>query len=583
MSSRVTLDSPAMRVAISVPVAVLTVYVVAADQVARPGLVASLLGVGVALALWTLWRSTRAGGVPRWQQLLVGLLGVGLLPGLVVEGIAAPAATFALIFVLILVVAAYTMHGAARAVLFAWTLLMWLGALWWDGLREPDLLLLQLGGGVFVLVTVSRTAGALGREAAAEARDRVETERRAELLARLLQVHTLEREEVLDTVVDSLLDGGFDAATLRVLDDGELRLAVGRGAATVEMPERLSRHAGIAGRALDRGRPEVVGPDTASVVGLSTDVAGAVAVPVVADGDPLGVLTGLSRSGPVTDAQLTTVELVASLAGRVLRRAELYEADERTVAELQRLEARTQDFVSTVSHELRTPLTVVQGLGQMLSTRWDDLRPERRDDLLRRIEANAGRLAQMVRSLLDTSAFEEGRIEVQSRSLPLASLVRDLLHRLASVTAAHPVELAVPDTLRVHADPALLEHVLENLLANAAKHTPQGTRVRIEARPVGDGVEVVVSDDGPGIPADDLPHVLDRFYRGGEPTARPPGGLGLGLALACDILEAHDSELRLHSVEGVGTRFAFVLADPASGATRGGGHQEADVLARDRA
>jgi signal transduction histidine kinase len=105
----------------------------------------------------------------------------------------------------------------------------------------------------------------------------------------------------------------------------------------------------------------------------------------------------------------------------------------------------------------------------------------------------------------------------------------------------------------------LLEHVVENLLTNVAKHTPQGTAVRLSAERVGRRVRIEVRDEGPGIAPEDLPHVLDRFYRGGAPTRRTSSGLGLGLALARQIVGAHGGELTVESAPGAGTVFRFDL------------------------
>jgi signal transduction histidine kinase len=562
VKQQLSLSSPAVRAAVALPASALLAYTLLADRVTRPTLTFGLLGIGITLAVIAIWRTSRPGGLTARAQLTIGMVGVGVLPPFLVEGVTTRIEGFGLLFVLVVVIVAFTMAGGPRTVLLAWTLAMWLVALWWGGVHAFDLLLFHLGGGALVVTTVVRTANALGHAAVSEARARTATEQRAELLARLLRVHTLERDEVLQTVVDSLLDTGFDAASLRVVESDDLVLAAGRGASVVAMPERVGQDDGLPGRAARSGRVETVaGADEARAAQLTPETAGAVAVPVYADDRLEGVLSGVSLQGPVTAEELATVELLASLAGRALRRAENYETDEATVMELQRLEARTRDFVSTVSHELRTPLTVVQGLAQTLSTRWDDLDPDRRDDLLRRVDANANRLTQMVRSLLDTSAFEEGRIEVRAVPVGLRPLADDLIHRLSSLTADHPVSVEVNRGATVLADPDLLAHVLENLLTNTAKHTPPGTRVRIAAAPGPNGIEVEVSDDGPGIAPRDVPYVLDRFYRGGEPASRPPGGLGLGLALARQILEAHGADLHLRSAEGEGTTFTFTLPE----------------------
>jgi signal transduction histidine kinase len=558
MDDAVRIGTPALRVALAAPVLVVLVYVVLAAQIVRPGIVFGLLGVGAALTGGTLWLLARPGGLQEAGQLTIGMVGVGLLP-LFLHGLATPAHAFGLLFALIIVVVGFTMADWWRMGLLAWVLASWFVALWWDGLREPDLLLLHLGGGALVATTVVRTANALGHAVASEARARADTEQRAELLGRLLRVHTLERDEVLQTVVDGIRDAGFDAASLRVLDGDDLVLAAGRVPPSVALPERMYREVGLAGRAVRSGRMEVVVGEALAEAEVGPSTTGAVAAPLYADDRLEGVITALCFGPEITSSQLETIELLASLGGRALLRAGLYEADEVTVGELRRLETHTRDFVSTVSHELRTPLTVVQGLGQMLRARWDDLAPVRRDDLLRRVDANANRLAQMVRSLLDTSAFEEGRIEIRPERIAVGPLIDGVLHRLTTVTASHPVAVDVAEGLAVEADRGLMEHVLENLLTNTAKHTPQGTNVHLAARAHPDGVEITVGDDGPGIPEEDLPHVRDRFYRGGEPSSRPPGGLGLGLALVCQILEAHGSDLHVHSVVGEGTDFTFVV------------------------
>jgi signal transduction histidine kinase len=115
----------------------------------------------------------------------------------------------------------------------------------------------------------------------------------------------------------------------------------------------------------------------------------------------------------------------------------------------------------------------------------------------------------------------------------------------------------VDEHLSVFVDGPLFEHIIENLLTNVAKHTPQGTPVTIGADGGDMRVQVYVQDHGPGIDPRDLPHVLDRFYRGGAPTRRETGGLGLGLALAQQIVRAHGSELTVDSEPGVGTTFSF--------------------------
>jgi signal transduction histidine kinase len=561
---RAALDRSTLQIAVSLPLLALLAHVLLSGGLANPGVGILLLLVSALLAGVTLVLAAGPRGLPEWWLATATCVGAGLLPVLLVEGLAAPVDSFSPLFVLVLVVGAFTYPVRGRTPLFAWTLGAWAVALWWGGVGAVDLVLLHVGAGALIAYTVSRTADALGRALEGQAASREDAERRADLLARILDVHTLDPGDVLQAVLDGVEDAGFAAVSVRVPEGDDLVLAAGMGLRG-ELASRVPAEAPWPGLALRSGRVEVVDDrERLDALGVEPEAAEAIAVPIGADGRVTAVVTAMTVDGPIRPQQREAIELLSSLAGRALHRARVYAADQRTVAELRRLEARTQDFVSTVSHELRTPLTVVQGLGRTLRTRWDDLDPERRDDLVRRVDANAGRLAQMVRSLLDTSAFEEGRIALERQAVGLDALVAGVLHRLAGVTAAHPVHVDLPPRLRVHADPSLLAHVLENLLTNTAKHTPPGTGITIAAREAGpDCVEVVVADDGPGIPAADLPHVLDRFYRGGDPVSRPAGGLGLGLALANQILEEHASELRIDSEEGRGARFSFVLSRPS--------------------
>jgi signal transduction histidine kinase len=551
---------PGVRAALSVPVAVLLVYAVVAGEVRRPVLAIVLLGTVLGLTLITLAMTQHEREMPAWWQAAATVLGVGLLPVVLVEVLAAPVATFSLLFVVVLIVGAFTYQPAVRVPLLAWTLVAWTAALWWGGLHAVDLLLLHVGAGALIALSVMQTADALEKAVVGAGSSAEAAERRAELLSRTLAVHTLERDEVLQAVIDGLEDVGFAAVSLRVPVEGRLELAAGLGLHG-QLARQLDIDEQLPGRALASSQVEIVHDrGRLRALGVEPEAVGAIAMPVVVEGHVEGVVTAITTDGPIRAYQREAIELLADLAARGLHRARVYASDEQTVAELRRLESRTQDFVSTVSHELRTPLTVVQGLGRTLRDRWDDLDPERRADLVQRVDANAARLAEMVRSLLDTSAFEEGRITLQPQPLEVRVLLADLLHRLAHVTAAHPTHVRIAEDLWVWADPAMLGHVLENLLTNTSKHTAQGTRIEITADPVGEQhVEIAVVDDGPGISAEDLPHVRDRFYRGGDPLSRPAGGLGLGLALVSQILAAHGSELLISSEEGQGARFAFRL------------------------
>ncbi len=435
------------------------------------------------------------------------------------------------------------------------------------GVRDPVAIATQLGGAALLALVALRTTASLEAALRVEQVASRASRTRASLLGSVLRLRSLESNAVAEAVVRGVREAGFDSATLRSVEGDGLRLVAARPAGGQDPPFRVSGDRGLVNIARRTGRPVVVREYRSHRAALpdSGDLGGAVAVPVRVDGEVAAVLFAARRELGLTAGQVEAIELLAEEAGTALQRARAFAADAATVGELRRLDERTHDFVSTVSHELRTPMTVIDGLGQTLERRWDDLDPARRADLLRRIDENAERLAVMVRSLVDTSALEQGRIEPQQETVDLGACVASVLGRLASLLDEHPTRVDVADGLRVEADPSLLQHVLENLLSNAARHTPPGTAVLVRARRADGEAEVVVYDEGPGIAPEDLPHVLERFYRAGESTTRPSGGLGLGLSLSQQIVEAHGGELTVTSELGIGTRFAFRLSIASGG------------------
>jgi signal transduction histidine kinase len=564
----VSLGNVAVKLAVIAPSVAALTYGLWGGRIADLELFVAVLVVVTGMAVVAVlrpWRGERADELERTWQLLSGTIGVGLAAPFLTAAVEVDVERFSLVFALVLVVGAYSYPPRLRVPLSLWTLVVWGATLWWGGVDDVPTLVLHLGGGLLVLGTSIRTADALASAIEVEAATRREAEQRAQLLASVLRTNSLRPADVLDAVTSGLLNAGFDSVAIREHDPevGTLRFVAGAGMDELGLPNELPlEHGGLSGVAIETGEPVVVDDYASHPAAIQPErpLRGVIAVPVADEAGTRAVVLGARRAGPVSVVQREAVLLLAEQAGRALTRAAAFDGDRRTVAQLRELDVRTQDFISTVSHELRTPLTVIQGLGQTLARRWDDVDEIRRADLLGRIDANAERLTVMVRSLLDTSALEEGRLDLHPQPVALRATIVRLLHRLATVTAAHPVELLVADDLEVVVDPGLFEHVIENLLTNVAKHTPQGTRVRVGAVPVdADEVRIEVSDDGPGIAAEDLPHVLDRFFRGGEPTRRTTSGLGLGLALAQQIVRAHGAELEVASAPGEGTTFGFVV------------------------
>jgi signal transduction histidine kinase len=417
----------------------------------------------------------------------------------------------------------------------------------------------------------------LRRQMRAQEAARTESERRAALLGAVAragrEVSSLETERVLEAVVEGARSLGFEGVNLIVYsDDGTTY----RSAHAVGMPPEFTRKThqssvGMAGVIQDR--PETFSvenyPSLHNAVPVLVDAGfqSVIASPVLVRGRlSAALIGGTTDQRRFTPQDEEAFELLAGAAGRALENARLFEEQYQNIQRLAELDELKSDFISTVSHELRTPLTAIEGMGLTLEQRWDELDEDLRKELLSRMNANTEALHRIIGTLLDFSRLEAGRMEINLEAVRLRPLVEGVISRLRSFFEKHDVVVDMPDDLSVHADPVLLERVVENLLSNAAKHTPDDTRIVLAATTLRGFATVSVRDNGPGIPLSELRYIGERFYRGGDANTRPTRGTGLGLALVREILKLHHSELEVESEVDRGSRFAFRLpvAEPAA-------------------
>ncbi|MER5223310.1 sensor histidine kinase [Streptomyces flaveus] len=226
-------------------------------------------------------------------------------------------------------------------------------------------------------------------------------------------------------------------------------------------------------------------------------------------------------------------------------------------------EQRLRRFVADASHELRTPLMSVRGYADLFQYAAANA-PEERDKHLARLRAEAARMGILLDDLLLLARLDAADVEAPLR-LEETDLV-ELVHQAADAFRAgrsdHPLTVAVPsDPVRLRLDPLRLRQVLDNLLSNAAVHTPAGTKVSVEVCVESGMALVQINDAGPGIPAADQHRVFDRFYRVDKARSRDRGGSGLGLAVAHSLARAHGGTLELTSCPGSTT---FTIRLPLS-------------------
>jgi CheY-like chemotaxis protein len=221
------------------------------------------------------------------------------------------------------------------------------------------------------------------------------------------------------------------------------------------------------------------------------------------------------------------------------------------------------EFLAVLSHELRTPLNAVYGWAKMLQTGQilDSAMVARAQDAIVR---NADVQTQLIDDLLDLSRITSGKMRMETRPVRIAAVVQDALDAVRPAAEAKGIGIEAileRDLPPVIGDPARLQQVAWNLLINAVKFTPAGGEVRVDLRRDDSHVIVVVSDNGPGIASDMLPHVFERFRQGDSSSTRPHGGLGLGLALVEHLVDLHGGTVAAHS-EGEGRGATFTVRLP---------------------
>ncbi|PTY05217.1 histidine kinase [Opitutaceae bacterium EW11] len=237
------------------------------------------------------------------------------------------------------------------------------------------------------------------------------------------------------------------------------------------------------------------------------------------------------------------------------------------ITNLKKLEMVRKEFVANVSHELRTPLSVIKGYVETLVDGHTEMPLEDRERFLRTIQRHTERLNSLLEDLLTLSRLESINPGLRRETVNFSELLSAVMDDFRARPAAEGfhlesrVDAAIGPLL---IDPLKITQVLENLIENALKYTPKGSHISVEARLGEKQVEVSVSDDGPGIPEADLPHIFERFYRVDKGRSREKGGTGLGLSIVKHIVQLHQGRVWVESRLGKGTAFFFTLPQRAT-------------------
>jgi two-component system sensor histidine kinase KdpD len=428
---------------------------------------------------------------------------------------------------------------------------------------------------LFVAAVTGRLA-ALQRERAEEALRRVHEAQTLFAISRSLATGAAIREATFEIVDRLRADAGVERVWVGIGPSPAWERPLADSAPQVPRPETASRwilrrqpgerpaewvrvHTGRQGGG--RGHPPSPDVDLFQVA-------------IAADGQDLGSIWVLrARSaGPPGRGATRILSLAADQLGLAIHREDL--AREATAAEIARAsDALKSALLDSVSHDLRTPLASIRAAAGNLMDPGVDLAPEERHALAVSIDAEAERLSSFVRDLLDLSRIQAGALVPHVEVYELRELVEPVAQRLEPTLGGRRVAVEIADDLPpVLVDAVLFDQVVSNLLENAGRYAPPPAPIRIVARPAPDAsVELVVEDGGPGVPAEALGHVFERFYRVGRAGEGSRRGLGIGLALVRGFVEAMGgrAEATPSELGGLAVRLTLRAASvPATEAVR---------------
>ncbi len=351
----------------------------------------------------------------------------------------------------------------------------------------------------------------------------------------------------------------FDNVAIYVYDESNQSLdvvyarAVGR-AKTAEADAAWGET--FAGQVLKSGKLLLQDPKSDAPLDDRLSQAYLLGLPLRSDTVTKGALIFVRFGGPVYESEhIELASFAADLLSNLFERA----AWKETTSELRELKRQMQlqeDFVSTISHELRTPLGFIKGYSTSLlrqDTSWDT---ETQKEFLTIIDEEADRLSLLIENVLESARLQSKTLPLRFQPLRLDSVLRDIIMRLRTRHKDLNVSMNLSDAPSVLGDGVRLSQVFENLFTNAIKYAP-GAPIVVELNQVGENILISFKDHGPGIPAESLPLIFERFYR--VRNEKTVTGTGLGLYICKQIIRAHRGKIWAESTLGQGTTFLIEL------------------------
>jgi signal transduction histidine kinase len=280
-------------------------------------------------------------------------------------------------------------------------------------------------------------------------------------------------------------------------------------------------------------------------------------IPLDTETTKFGILVIIRFGSPFFDDQQVSIarwvaeQIICLLNNRNLKTRLAIAEEERKQAQFQ------EDFMSTITHELRTPLGFIKGYTTTLlrpDTKWDQ---NNRNEFLTIIDQETDTLQELIDNILDTARLQSGTMPITFQQVRIETILRDVIKRIETQHPdSHILFQYTVDNQAIEGDPRRLAQVFTNLIINAIKYAPAAC-ITIQVRQRKLGITVVVKDNGPGIPEEDLPHIFERFYRGAGSQTKH--GSGLGLYICKQIIRSHHGKIIVDSTPEKGTRFTIHL------------------------
>jgi signal transduction histidine kinase len=319
---------------------------------------------------------------------------------------------------------------------------------------------------------------------------------------------------------------------------------------------------GVTGHVAKTGRPIVVG-DVGSFPGYivgDPEIRSEMAVPMHIGDDVVGVLDVESRQPDAFDeAALARLTRLADQIALVTHSNQLLSQQRETVERLRELDQMKSDFVAITSHELRTPLTAIRGFVNTLIRNRERISDQQVVDFMHIIDRQTARLARLVEDLLLVSRIEAGTIRLHAEDVDLERFLHEAVASFRPEDRTRITLTVHADGERVRIDPDRADQVLRNLVDNALKFSAEDAPVWVAARLIEGSIQVTVTDRGPGIPPQHLPHIFERFHQVEDVLTREAEGAGLGLYITKRLVEAMGGSIEVRSAVGVGSTFAVTL------------------------